>query len=170
MRVGLVNLLAPVDDEQGLTCIRSDPEGVFEMREYEAMIITKPDLAEAELSKMLARWEGIIATNGGQIIRKDNWGVRKLSYPINKVTRGAYHVFDVATSQENARELERVLKLDENVLRSLIIKLADKVNVEARRVELQKQAEAAATRAAEQARERAEGDSMSARRGSRDEE
>jgi small subunit ribosomal protein S6 len=155
---------------QGLPFVRSDPEGVFEMREYEAMIITKPDLPEAELSKMLTRWEGIIANNGGQIIRKDTWGVRKLAYPINKVTRGAYHVFDVATEQENARELERVLKLDENVLRSLIIKLADKVNIEARRVELQKQAEAAATRAAEQARERAEGDSMSARRGGRDEE
>lgn len=170
MRVGLVNLLAPAEDGQGLPCVRSDPEGVFEMREYEAMIITKPDLPEAELSKMLTRWEGIIANNGGQIIRKDSWGVRKLAYPINKVTRGVYHVFDVATAQENARELERVLKLDENVLRSLIIKLADKVNVEARRVELQKQAEAAATRAAEQARERAEGDSMSARRGGRDEE
>ena len=141
------------------------------MREYEAMIITKPDLPEAELSKMLARWEGIIATDGGQIIRKESWGVRKLAYPINKLTRGVYHVFDVATAQDNARELERILKLDENVLRSLIIKLSDKVNVEARRVELQKQAEAAATRAAELARERAEGDSMSARRGGpRDEE
>jgi small subunit ribosomal protein S6 len=141
------------------------------MREYEAMIITKPDLQEAELSKMLTKWEGIITNNGGQIIRKDTWGVRKLAYPINKVTRGVYHVLDIATAQDNARELERILKLDENVLRSLIIKLADKVNVEARRVELQKQAEAAATRAAEQARERAEGDSMSARRGSpRDEE
>jgi small subunit ribosomal protein S6 len=152
-------------------CFSSDPEGAFIMREYEAMIITKPDLPEAELSKMLARWEVIIGTNGGQIIRKDTWGVRKLAYPINKVTRGVYHIYDVATTQEDARELERILKLDENVLRSLIIKLSDKVNVEARRVELQKQAEAAATRAAEQARERAEGDSMSARRGSpRDEE
>jgi small subunit ribosomal protein S6 len=155
----------------GLTFLRCDPEGVCEMREYEAMIITKPDLPEAELSKMLTKWEGIITNNGGQIIRKDTWGVRKLAYPINKVTRGVYHVLDVATAQDNARELERILKLDENVLRSLIIKLADKVNIEARRVELQKQAEAAATRAAEQARERAEGDSMSARRGGpRDEE
>lgn len=142
------------------------------MREYEAMIITKPDLPEAELSKMLTRWEGIIGENGGQIIRKDSWGVRKLAYPINKVTRGVYHVLDLATAQENARELERILKLDENVLRALIIKLADKVDIETRRVELQKQAEAAATKAAEQARERAESDSMGARRGSnpRDEE
>lgn len=167
-----MNLLAPIImSGRGLPCVRCDPEGVFEMREYEAMIITKPDLQEAELSKMLTRWEGIIGTNGGQIIRKDSWGIRKLAYPINKVTRGFYHVFDVATEQDNARELVRVLKLDENVLRSLIIKLADKVNVEDRRIELQKQAEAAATRAAEQARERADGDSMSARRGSpRDEE
>lgn len=121
---------------------------------------------------MLTRWEGIIGENGGQIIRKDSWGVRKLAYPINKVTRGVYHVLDVAASTENARELERILKLDENVLRALIIKLSDKVDVEARRIELQKQAEAAASKAAEQARERAESDSMSARRSShpRDEE
>ena len=140
------------------------------MREYEAMIIAKPDLPEADLSKMLTRWEGIIGNEGGQIIKKDVWGARKLAYPINKLNRGVYYVYDVATTQANVAELDRILKLDENVLRSMITKLADSVDVEERKVELQKEAEAAAQRAAEAARERAEGESLSARRGSRDDE
>jgi small subunit ribosomal protein S6 len=140
------------------------------MREYEAMIIAKADLPEAELTKMVARWENIIGTSGGQIVRKDVWGVRRLAYPIRKQNRGYYFVYDMATTAENVAELDRILKLDENVLRTMIIKLAEAVDVEARRIELQKQAEAAAARAAEANRERAESDSMGARRGNRDEE
>jgi small subunit ribosomal protein S6 len=141
------------------------------MREYEALIIAKSDLPEAELTKMVTRWESIIGNNGGQIVRKDIWGVRRLAYPINRNSRGYYFVYDVATSAENIAELDRILKLDENILRTMIIKLADAVDIDARRIELQKLAEAAAARAAEASRERAEGDSMSARRGpsSRDE-
>lgn len=139
------------------------------MREYEAMIIAKADLPEAELSKMVSKWETIIGTDGGQVVKKETWGVRRLAYPINKQNRGNYFVYDIATSQANIHELERILKLEENVLRSMVIKLADNVNVEARRLELQKQAEAAAQRAAEAAREKAESESLGARRG-RDEE
>ncbi len=122
------------------------------MREYEALIIAKADLPEAELNKMVTRWENIIGTQGGQIVRKDVWGVRRLAYPINRNNRGYYFVYDVATIAENITELDRVLKLDENILRTMIIKLADNVDVEARRVELQKLAEAAAARAAEASR------------------
>ncbi|APJ04282.1 30S ribosomal protein S6 [Silvanigrella aquatica] len=139
------------------------------MREYEAMIIAKADLPEAELSKMVSKWETIIGTDGGQVIKKESWGVRRLAYPINKQNRGNYFVYDVATNQVNVHELERVLKLEENVLRSMVIKLADQVNVEDRRLELQKQAEAAAQRAAEAAREKAESESLGARRGRDDE-
>ncbi|WP_158998441.1 30S ribosomal protein S6 [Pigmentibacter ruber] len=138
------------------------------MREYEAMIIAKADLPEAELSKMVSKWETIIGADGGQVVKKETWGVRRLAYPINKQTRGNYFVYDVATNQANIHELERILKLEENVLRSMVIKLADSVNVEARRLELQKQAEAAAQRAAEAAREKAEAESLGARRGQED--
>jgi small subunit ribosomal protein S6 len=134
------------------------------MREYEAMIIAKPDLPEAELSKMIAKVEGIMTASGGQIIKKDSWGVRKLAYPIGKSTRGLYFVYDIAATQTDVTELDRVMKLDEGVLRSLSLKLADSVDVETRKVELQKLAEAAALRAAEAARDRADGDSFSARR------
>jgi len=140
------------------------------MREYEAMIIAKPDLPEAELTKMTTRWESIIGTDGGQIIRKDPWGVKKLASPIAKTTRGNYLVYDVAATQTNIKELERILKLDESVLRSMVTKLSDSVDVEQRKIELQQQAEAAAQRAAEAARDRADGDSYSARRGGQSDE
>ena len=139
------------------------------MREYEAMIIAKADLPEAELSKMVSKWETILGTEEGQVVKKETWGVRRLAYPIHKQTRGHYFVYDIATHQKNIHELERVLKLEENVLRSLVIKLANTVNVENRRLELQKQAEAAAQRAAEAAREKAETESLGARRGREEE-
>jgi small subunit ribosomal protein S6 len=135
------------------------------MREYEAMIVAKADLPEAELTKMVSKWESIVAVDGGQIIKKDVWGPRRLSYPINKQNRGSYYVYDLATSSDNIAELSRILKIDqENVLRSIIIKLADHVDVDARRIELQKKAE----EAAEAAREKAEMESMAARRGGRE--
>ena len=141
------------------------------MREYEAMIVAKAELPEAELTKMVAKWESIMAIDGGQVVKKEAWGVRRLAYPINKQTRANYMVYDVATDSANILELERVLKLDENVLRAMIIKLADTVNVDERRIELQKQAEEAALRAAELAREKADSESFQARRGShRDDE
>ncbi|MES2615994.1 MAG: 30S ribosomal protein S6 [Bdellovibrionota bacterium] len=141
------------------------------MREYEAMIIARAELQEAELSKMVSKWEAVIGTGGGQVVKKDTWGVRRLAYPINKQNRGNYIVYDLATDSGNVLELERILKLDENVLRAMIVKLADTVNVDARRIELQKQAEEAALRAAELAREKADSESFQARRGShRDDE
>ncbi len=141
------------------------------MREYEAMIIARAELPEAELTKMVAKWESIICADGGEVIKKDPWGVKRLAYPIQKNNRGNYMVYDVASTQDNIRELERILKLDENVLRAMVIKLSDNVNVEHRRVELQQQAEAAAQRAAEMAREKAENESFQARRtGFKDEE
>ncbi len=135
------------------------------MREYETMIIARSDLPEAELSKMVSRWESIIGNQGGEVIKKDAWGVRRLAYEINKQSRGNYFLYDVATTQDNIIELQRILKLDENVLRSLIVKLDDSVNVETRKIEIQKAAEEAVEKAHEAAREKAESESVGARRG-----
>lgn len=139
------------------------------MREYEAMIIAKMDIPEAELTKMINRWESIVNANGGEIVKKQTPVVRRLAYPIQKQNRANYFIYDVATTQENILELERVLKFDENVLRSLVTKLSDSINVAERRLELQREIEEAARREAESAREKAESESLGARRGSRDE-
>lgn len=140
------------------------------MREYEAMIISKLDIPEAELSKMVSRWESIIAENGGEVIKKDDWGARRLAYPIQNQSRAHYYVYDIATHPVNIRELERVLRFDENVLSSMIINLNDDVDVTKRKIDLQKHAEETARREADAVREKTESESMSARRASRDED
>lgn len=135
------------------------------VREYETMIITKPDLPESDLSKMVEKWENIIARNQGQIVIKEPWGVRKLANPINKFSRGNYYVYDVAVKEEDMKELHRVLRLDENVLRSMIVKLSNNVNVDERRAEIKRLKEEAAQREAEAQRDRVKSETMSARRG-----
>ena len=111
------------------------------MREYEIILVTRSDIPEAEHKKLTDRWDGILTEDGGEFIHRDIWGNRKLAYPINKQTRGHYSLYNVATQQPNVKELDRVLRLDENVLRFMIIKLSDKVDIAARKEELEKKAQ-----------------------------
>lgn len=113
------------------------------MREYEAMIITRADLPESDLQKMVAKWEDILLTNGGQVLHKDASGAKRLAYPIEKQTKGCYFLYNVATPSANVKELDRVLGLDENVLRQLFIKVSDNVtDFDARKKQIKEAIEA----------------------------
>ncbi len=117
------------------------------LREYELTLIAKGDLPETEVSKLCAKYEGILTQDGGQIIKKDNWGNKRLTYPIKKSYRGYYVNYDVASNPAAIAEVERLFRIDENVLRYLTIKLAEKVDVEERKRELAKaQAQESAAR------------------------
>jgi small subunit ribosomal protein S6 len=109
------------------------------MREYEIMVITKPDLPESDLAKTVDRWENIMKTGGGEILKKDNWGAKRLAYQIQKFTRGVYHVYNVATPGENVKELDRVMRIDEGVLRNMSLQVSENCAVEDRKAELSKQ-------------------------------
>lgn len=108
------------------------------LREYEFTFVTKADLPEAEKSKVLAGYEEILAANGGEIIKKSDWGTKKLAYPIKKNFRGHYAFYDLTASPESISECERLLRIDENVLRHLIVKIGEDVNVSERKAELAK--------------------------------
>lgn len=109
------------------------------MREYEIMVITKPDLPESEFTKTVDRWETILKTGGGQILKKDLWGAKRLAYPIQKFNRGVYHVYNVMTPSDNVKELDRVMRIDEGVLRNLSLLVAESCDPVARKAELDKQ-------------------------------
>ncbi|MBF0440502.1 MAG: 30S ribosomal protein S6 [Oligoflexales bacterium] len=108
------------------------------LREYELTIITRAELLDAEKAKTLEGYESIIKRNGGDILEKRDSGVKKLSYPIKKSSRGHYIYYDIATLPENIAECERLMRIDENVLRHLIVKTDDTVNIEERKNELLK--------------------------------
>lgn len=112
------------------------------LREYEFTFVTKTDLSDGDKAKVLEGYEQILGREGGEIIKKDDWGTKRLAYPIKKNFKGHYVFYDLASTPANIAECERLLKIDDNVLRHLVIKIKDDVDVEARKAELSK-AEAA---------------------------
>lgn len=110
------------------------------LREYDFTIITKGDLTETDTLKVLEGYENLMVVGGGEILKKDSWGMRKLSYPIKKVFRGHYVNYDFVGTPENVAEMERLMRIDDSVLRHMIIRLDEgqtgTVDIAARKEEL----------------------------------
>jgi small subunit ribosomal protein S6 len=87
------------------------------MRMYETIIIVQPDLGEEETKALTAKVQEIISTMKGDFKRLEDWGARKLAYPINKFNRGRYYFLRFDGDAPLIAELERRLRLDDKVLR-----------------------------------------------------
>jgi small subunit ribosomal protein S6 len=91
------------------------------MRKYEAMLILVPNLEEEARNQLLDRFKGIIEKDG-TITNIDEWGTRKLAYEINKYKEGYYVVMNFETNQDVVKELDRVSRISDSVMRHMIIK------------------------------------------------
>lgn len=91
------------------------------MRKYEAMLILVPNLEEEARNQLLDRFKGIIEKDG-TITNIDEWGTRKLAYEINKYKEGYYVVMNFETNQYVVKELDRVSRISDSVMRHMIIK------------------------------------------------
>ncbi len=98
------------------------------MNFYEMMYIQNPDLGEEDQEKLLTRLKNTIGKNGGEIIRIDDMGVRGLSYKIQKKPRGHYFLSYLEGPGSMIPEIERFLRIDENILRFVIVKLDKHTN------------------------------------------
>ncbi len=117
------------------------------LREYEFTVITNPQLSEVDTKKLLEKYEATFLQDGGEVLKKSSWGLRKLASPINGHFRGNYVHYDYVGKKEQLAETERLMRIDENVLRYLSIRLGEDVDVKARKVALAKsEAEAALAR------------------------
>ncbi len=92
-------------------------------RMYETIYIVKPDLAEDENKALTTRINEAIAKMNGEVRKLEDWGVRKLAYPINKVARGRYMYLRSDGDAALIAELERRLRLDDRVIRYQTVKL-----------------------------------------------
>lgn len=90
------------------------------MRDYEVMFVIRPDLDEAAIEATIARFEELIKNGGGEIEKLDRWGKRRLAYEINHNTEGFYVVIDFKAPTETAREVDRVLRITDEVIRHLV--------------------------------------------------
>ena len=97
------------------------------MRMYETIYIVKPDLTDDEGKALTAKVQDIITGMKGEIKKLEDWGLRKLSYPINKIARGRYIYLRFDGNSDLIAELERRLRLDDKVLRYQSVKLEKEV-------------------------------------------
>ncbi len=92
------------------------------MRDYEAVYIFDSALEESAVNEKLERYHALVAGDGaGQVTAIDHWGRRQLAYPINDHTSGYYVVTHFSTEASKLPEFERALKLDDDLLRYLIV-------------------------------------------------
>lgn len=97
---------------------------------YELMMILNPDLGADEIEKVTARFSGNVTKNQGEIIRIDDLGIKTMAYKIQKRSRGHYLLAFIGGPGPMLSELERTIKIDENILRFIIIKLPEDVKRE----------------------------------------
>ncbi|GIO39235.1 MULTISPECIES: 30S ribosomal protein S6 [Paenibacillus] len=91
------------------------------MRKYELMYIIRPDLEQEAVQAAVEKFQGIIQ-NGGEITKHDVMGKRRLAYEINKIRDGVYVLVNFTAAPEVVAELERILKISDEVIRYLITK------------------------------------------------
>jgi small subunit ribosomal protein S6 len=93
------------------------------MRMYETIYIVQPDLGEEEIKALSTKVTDIVANMNGDFKRLEDWGTRKLAYPINKSPRGRYFYLRFDGDSPLIAELERRLRLDDKVIRYQSVKL-----------------------------------------------
>lgn len=101
------------------------------LRRYETIFIVRADLQSDEVGDLVDRYTGIIGGMDGTIVEVDNWGKRRLAYPIEKRREGVYVRVDFVAQYKVVTEVERNFKIDDNILRFQTVKLSDKVDMEA---------------------------------------
>ena len=92
------------------------------MNKYEAMYIVTPEMEDEAIKGVIEKFSGIITANGGEIEKTDEWGRKKLAYPIDYKTEGYYVLVNFAAAPELPRELERNFRNDESILCYMVVR------------------------------------------------
>jgi small subunit ribosomal protein S6 len=95
------------------------------MRRYETIVILRPSLGEADNQAVIDRAIGTIEDFDGSVIKTDKWGLKKLAYPIKKEAQGYYVYIQYAGLPAGVDEMERVFRIDDNVMKYMTVKLQD---------------------------------------------
>ena len=114
------------------------------MKEYELTVLIHPDL-EVDLEAPLTKIRGIVKNAGGEVVKEDNWGKKKLAYSINREDFAVYVCMDVKLPANAPLKISNTLNITDEVLRYLLVKTDEKVR---------KAAEEAKANAAKEAEEK----------------
>ncbi|MDD4555964.1 MAG: 30S ribosomal protein S6 [Alphaproteobacteria bacterium] len=95
------------------------------MANYESVLITRQDLTPTQVSEIVSSLSDSIAKNGGQVVRVDSWGLKNLAYRIKKNRKGYYTLLNITAPAVAVAEYQRLLKLNEDVIRFMTIKVEE---------------------------------------------
>ena len=90
------------------------------MKNYELVYVVKPNSDEEVREAILNKVKEVVATDG-EIVKVDTWGTKKLAYPIAKFTEGFYVLVNFKSAVDVPKEIDRNLKINENVIRHMIV-------------------------------------------------
>ena len=92
------------------------------MRTYEVLFILHPQLTETEVTDLVAEFRKIAEDAGAKFVSEDPWGKRRLSYPIQKMNDGIYHLFIFEAEADELSELDRKMKNSDKIMRHMIVR------------------------------------------------
>lgn len=93
------------------------------MREYEFTFIVRPDVEEPDLRALVDRVKDLVTNQGGEVVKVDMWGTRRLAYPIQDMREGQYVFMILKLSPQAVTQLDRGIKLIEEILRHLVVRV-----------------------------------------------
>jgi len=95
------------------------------MRDYEVVYIIKPGFDDEKYNAIVERYNTLIQNNGGEIVKVDLWGKRRLAYEIEKLREGYYVLVQFKAETALPEELERNLKIADDIMRYLVVKIPE---------------------------------------------
>ena len=99
------------------------------MNQYETVFICTPVLSEPQVKETVKKFKELITENGGEMLHGEDWGMKKLAYPIQKKSTGFYNLFEFKADPSFISKLEVEFRRDERVIRFMTVKL-DKYAIE----------------------------------------
>jgi small subunit ribosomal protein S6 len=93
------------------------------MRRYETIFIASPTLTDEQADELVKQFEGIIAEQGGELLKTDKWGRKKLAYEVQKFSEGYYTLFEMNAGPNLIAELERRFRNNDAVIKYLSVRM-----------------------------------------------
>ena len=96
---------------------------LYMLNQYETVFIATPVLSESQMKEAVAKFKKIVTDSKGEIVYEEDWGLKKLAYPIQKKSTGFYHLIEFRAEPDLIAKLEVEYRRDERILRFLTMKM-----------------------------------------------
>jgi small subunit ribosomal protein S6 len=91
--------------------------------QYETVFIMTPVLSDDQMKETVAKYQKLLKDKGAEIVLENNWGLKKLAYPIQKKSTGFYYLIEFKADGDIIKDVELTFKRDERIIRFLTVKL-----------------------------------------------